>query len=207
MSLYDYETSRKLSADDAPFAALIMAAMRRADTFNAGKLRTAFPEIWAELQERHDAPGGRIADELLAERFRSRDPEHWREDLTASLDLASAEGLLDADERCLVVEAFAERGPQGALRELAERAPLAFGLAARFHIEARTSLMGDAESATRVALNDSWTSGGLGLTVGDLGWPKSALEWDDDNATEEDPALEARLTRAIELWRAEHSDD
>lgn len=40
-----------------------MAAMRQADTTNAWKLRTEFPEVWSELQARYNAPGGLLADE------------------------------------------------------------------------------------------------------------------------------------------------
>jgi hypothetical protein len=48
---------------DPPFSALIMAAMRRADTDNLHKLKLAFPEIWSELDERYWTPGGLIASE------------------------------------------------------------------------------------------------------------------------------------------------
>ncbi len=60
MSLYDYEVSRELEAHDLPFYALIMAAMRRADTDNLDLLRAAFPEVWAELSARYHAPGGML---------------------------------------------------------------------------------------------------------------------------------------------------
>ena len=63
MSLHDYTESRRLEADDAPFYGLIMAAMRRADTMNAHKLREAFPEVWEELQARYDAPAGILVGE------------------------------------------------------------------------------------------------------------------------------------------------
>jgi hypothetical protein len=54
MSAYDFEVARKLVADDTPFDALIMAALWRADTFNAARLHVAFPEICAETQARYD---------------------------------------------------------------------------------------------------------------------------------------------------------
>jgi hypothetical protein len=47
MSLYDYQTSR-----------LIMAALRKADSTNAAKLRAQWPDICDEMQARYDAPGG-----------------------------------------------------------------------------------------------------------------------------------------------------
>jgi hypothetical protein len=61
MSLYDYEASRQLVQMDPPFYALIMAAMRKADTGNYAALGKAFPEARAELEARYHAPGGRLA--------------------------------------------------------------------------------------------------------------------------------------------------
>lgn len=55
--------SRPLS--DQPFYALIMAAMRKADSYNAEKLRYVFPEVWVELQERYNAPGGFLREDCL----------------------------------------------------------------------------------------------------------------------------------------------
>lgn len=60
MSLYDYYVSRDISVQDPPFAALIMAALRKADTSNFVKLRKAFPDIAVEFIARYDAPGGRL---------------------------------------------------------------------------------------------------------------------------------------------------
>ncbi|MGV0627175.1 hypothetical protein [Mycolicibacter minnesotensis] len=58
MSLYDYNASGYLAMQDPPFYALIMAAMRRADTANAALLRTCWPDVWDEVQARYNAPGG-----------------------------------------------------------------------------------------------------------------------------------------------------
>jgi hypothetical protein len=63
MSLYDYEQSRKLNATAQPFYALIMAAMRQADTDNLTRLRSAFPDVWRELEARYNAPGGMLPGE------------------------------------------------------------------------------------------------------------------------------------------------
>lgn len=63
MSRYDYEVSKQISQDDPPFAALIMAAMRKADTANAERLAQAFPAIYVELRKRYNAPGGYLEDE------------------------------------------------------------------------------------------------------------------------------------------------
>jgi hypothetical protein len=64
MSLYDYRQSIEL--EDAPFYALIMAAMRRADPDNLRLLRNAFPIIWNELTMRYNAPGGVIEGDEYA---------------------------------------------------------------------------------------------------------------------------------------------
>lgn len=58
MSHYDYEMSKELEKADFPFYALIMAALRKADSDNLDKLRAAFPETWAELYKRYHSPGG-----------------------------------------------------------------------------------------------------------------------------------------------------
>lgn len=60
MSLYDYDVSRQVGILDYPFYALIMAAMRQADTENLAKLREAFPATWDELNARYNAPGGQL---------------------------------------------------------------------------------------------------------------------------------------------------
>jgi hypothetical protein len=66
VSLYDYEASKQLALNDPPFAALIMAAMRKADTDNQAKLRAAWPDVWAELDARYHAPGGRLPEDAPA---------------------------------------------------------------------------------------------------------------------------------------------
>jgi hypothetical protein len=63
VSLFDYQASQELAAEDRPFYALIMAAMRQADTHNALLLRAAFPETWDELHLRYHSPGGILATE------------------------------------------------------------------------------------------------------------------------------------------------
>lgn len=63
MSLFDYRLSLEISAEDPSFAAIIMAAMRKADTDNADKLRHMWPRTWDELQARYHAPGGILPSE------------------------------------------------------------------------------------------------------------------------------------------------
>jgi len=60
MSIYDYEVSQKISQSNPPYYALIMAAMRKADSDNTLLLRIAYPELWNEMQKRYNAPGGVI---------------------------------------------------------------------------------------------------------------------------------------------------
>jgi hypothetical protein len=60
MSMYDYQISKMISEQDYPFYALIMAAMRQADTGNLIKLRDAFPAVYDELVVRYNAPGGAL---------------------------------------------------------------------------------------------------------------------------------------------------
>lgn len=61
MSYHDYTVAKTLYCDDAPFYALIMAAMLRADSYNVQVLASVYPRVWAELDARYHAPGGRIA--------------------------------------------------------------------------------------------------------------------------------------------------
>jgi hypothetical protein len=63
VSRYDYEVSQQIALHDFPFAALIMAAMRQADTQNMAALRAAFPGVAAELEARYHAPGGLLPGE------------------------------------------------------------------------------------------------------------------------------------------------
>lgn len=66
MSLRDYEISREIErkADwGEDFYALVMVLMRNADTSNQEKLRAAWPDVWAELQERYNAPAGLLVGE------------------------------------------------------------------------------------------------------------------------------------------------
>lgn len=63
MSRHDYEVSKQIVAEDPPFPALVMAAYRRADSFNALLLKAGFPEIIEELQSRYHAPGGVLPDD------------------------------------------------------------------------------------------------------------------------------------------------
>ncbi|QDQ97955.1 hypothetical protein [Tomitella fengzijianii] len=63
MSLHAYQRSRALAASDEPFYALVMAAMRKADSRNAAALQAALPDTHAELSARYQAPGGLLPHE------------------------------------------------------------------------------------------------------------------------------------------------
>ena len=66
MSLRDYEISREIGAQSdwgEDFYALVMVLMRNADTDNQAKLKAAWPEVWAELEQRYNAPGGLLVGE------------------------------------------------------------------------------------------------------------------------------------------------
>lgn len=52
MSLYDYEKAQEIWMEGYSFYSLIQAAMREADPENLKKLKTAWPEVWEELQTR-----------------------------------------------------------------------------------------------------------------------------------------------------------
>jgi len=67
MSIYDYDVSLRISAEDYPFYALIMAAIRQADTDNLEKLTIAFPDVVAEFKRRYNAPGGILPTDYQAE--------------------------------------------------------------------------------------------------------------------------------------------
>lgn len=57
--LHAYQVSIDLAKSDPP-----MAAMRKADSQNAAILHGAYPQLWAEMQRRYNAPGGRLEGEL-----------------------------------------------------------------------------------------------------------------------------------------------
>ena len=63
MSLYAYRESIEIDGIDYGFYALIMAAMRKADSDNIDLLKAAFPETWEELKARYNAPGGILPGE------------------------------------------------------------------------------------------------------------------------------------------------
>ena len=63
MSYYDYIQSQEITAKGYYFYALIMAAMRQADSDNIEKLKSIFPDVYTELKTRYNAPGGLLPGE------------------------------------------------------------------------------------------------------------------------------------------------
>ncbi len=63
MSLYDYHYSQKLALEDPPLDALIMAAIRKADSTNMARLEAGFPELVTEMRARYNAPLGVIPED------------------------------------------------------------------------------------------------------------------------------------------------
>jgi hypothetical protein len=61
MGIREYRESQYL-ANEGSFYGLLMATMRKAGGVNLEKLKSAFPEQWAELSARYDAPGGCLND-------------------------------------------------------------------------------------------------------------------------------------------------
>ena len=67
---YEYVVSQQLASADYPFYALIMAAMRRADSDNIEVLKDAWPDVWEELQARYRASGGLLEGETIPDEIR-----------------------------------------------------------------------------------------------------------------------------------------
>jgi hypothetical protein len=63
MSHYDYLQSQEIATHDYPFYALLMAAMRQADSDNFRIFCDVWPEVVEEMRERYNAPGGLLDGE------------------------------------------------------------------------------------------------------------------------------------------------
>ena len=62
----EYLESKELFEDSYSFYGLIMAAMRKADTPNSAKLQAAWPQVFAELMARYNAPCGALTPNEIA---------------------------------------------------------------------------------------------------------------------------------------------
>jgi len=87
MSIIEYRESMYL-AGEGSFYGLLMACMRNADTDNVEKLKQAFPEVWNELQQRYNAPGGALTDAEL----------DWVVEVTSSKETNGPKDEDDEDE-------------------------------------------------------------------------------------------------------------
>ncbi len=63
MSIHAYKESLEITKHGFGFNAIIMAAIRKADFHNTRELKTAWPDLYAELYKRYNAPGGFIEGE------------------------------------------------------------------------------------------------------------------------------------------------
>lgn len=68
-TLDDYQKSKKLSEKDYSLAALIFAAILKADSYNLCRFRMIFPEYYDEFMLRHRSPGGAINETEKATLF------------------------------------------------------------------------------------------------------------------------------------------
>lgn len=85
MSYHEYMVSQKISADDPPFYALIMAAMRQADTDNTVLLKRTWPHVWDELDRRYHAPNGVLPEEDMPQGDRrGTKPDRRQRDMIVS---------------------------------------------------------------------------------------------------------------------------
>ena len=62
---YEYEMSKRISAEGYPFYAILSALIRQADDHNLAALRMAFPDVVAMFEERYHNAGGLSNDELI----------------------------------------------------------------------------------------------------------------------------------------------
>lgn len=120
---FEYEASKRIALQDLPFYALVMAAMRQADTENLARLRLGFEDVWQELQARYEAPGGLLPGEprmsALVGPAHAEQVAYLRRVYDAQpAHRARAEAVAQMDElrRNLVLLELAELAPAAMLR-------------------------------------------------------------------------------------------
>lgn len=57
--------SQHIEAQEYPFYAIIMAAMRKSDSQNEIKLKAMWPDVWRELERRYHYTGGYFPEERV----------------------------------------------------------------------------------------------------------------------------------------------
>jgi hypothetical protein len=84
MSLRDYEIARKIDREydvGEDFYGVVMALLMRADTFNQAKIRAAWPDTCAELEERYNLPAGlRVGEKTLDGKMERREDGLYEDD-------------------------------------------------------------------------------------------------------------------------------
>lgn len=63
LNFYDYQQSIEISSKGYWFYALLASLMRKADSSNLEKLKSAYPKFYEDLVERYNAPGGALEGE------------------------------------------------------------------------------------------------------------------------------------------------
>jgi hypothetical protein len=63
ITLYDYQWSKQLEAQDPPFYGLLACLIRKADTTNLAKLRMMWPDEVRDFERRYHSPGGVLPED------------------------------------------------------------------------------------------------------------------------------------------------
>ena len=132
----------------------------------------------------------------------SRDVNHLRDDLRASLTFAL--GPESTSDRELIASSILDEmtgfdsSPQCLDSIRTRLGPRVFGHVTMFHMYAGTSLSGVSSYATSVR-----TLLQNGLTLRDLAWPPSQLKEQFHEHAIADAAVEQRLEEAVAAWKAE----
>lgn len=136
-----------------------------------------------------------MTNHVATARRSSMSPAHWREDLSASLDLVTDPTNTDHATAAAKIlgSVAADTHPCVQFEQvLAAFGAKALGAVLRFHLEAETSLEGP---ATTMIAKESLAR--LDLTVRDLEWPEAVMHPHYiDQATSTDPVFEAKLAAA-----------
>ena len=63
MGYQDYKTSITIVSKGYSFYSIIMAAMRRADELNLGRLKRLWPDVYDEWKRRNKTPEGKLTQD------------------------------------------------------------------------------------------------------------------------------------------------
>ena len=137
---------------------------------------------------------------MAENRVRSRDPEHLRADLAASLHFAlgrdrSLSDTVEATTIVASVHSF-DDSQQCLIDVLDKFGPTVFGHVTLFHLHNQTSLMGQSS-----VLSSRRKLATRGLTLRDLAWPASELKAMFADDAVEMPGLVERLEETSVAYR------